>query len=119
MNDYEDRRAVAQARVDAAMRRRLEIAAEERAWRVNTIADLPRWAAAYYPTCAEQPPDFYALRLTNEQIAELFARMPSRQAHLALVDQPAIRRRFTDKALAQAVRAAWRRHEKPQLVLSI
>jgi hypothetical protein len=75
--------------------------------RTALIAHLLRWAAAYYPTRAEPPPDIRALRLTDAEIRELFTKAPSRQAHLALVDQPAIRNRLGDPALAASVIAAW------------
>jgi hypothetical protein len=75
--------------------------------RAGVIADLLRWAAAYYPTRALPPPDILALRLTDAEIGELFTKAPSRQAHLALVDQPAIRNHLADPDLAALVTAAW------------
>jgi hypothetical protein len=71
------------------------------------IADLLRWAVSYYPQRAEPPPDIMALRLTDAEIGELFTKAPSRLAHLALVDQPAIRNRLGDPELAALVKAAW------------
>jgi hypothetical protein len=75
--------------------------------RVAIIADLLRWAATYYPTRAEPPPDILALGLTDAEIGELFTQAPSRQAHFALVDQPAIRNRLTNPELAATVTATW------------
>ena len=68
------------------------------------IAPLLRWAEGYYPSRSIEPPDLAGTNLTDAELIELFARVPSRRAHHALVDQPAIR-----TGLADAVLAAWQR----------
>jgi hypothetical protein len=71
------------------------------------IAPLLRWAEGYYPSRPIEPPDIAGMNLTDAELIELFARVPSRRAHHALVDQPAIRDRLSDTALADAALAAW------------
>jgi hypothetical protein len=73
------------------------------------IAPLLRWAEGYYPSRATEPPDIAGMNLTDAELIELFARVPSRRAHHALVDQPAIRNRLSDTTLSDAVSAAWLR----------
>ena len=75
------------------------------------IAPLLRWAEGYYPSRAIEPPDIAGMNLTEAEL--LFALMPTRLAHLALVDPPAIRDRLADPVLADAAREAWERHELP------
>jgi hypothetical protein len=78
------------------------------------VADLLRWAIACYPTRAEPPPDIAALRLTGVELRWLFAQVPTRRAHLALVDQAAIRNRMkADAGLMAVLRAAWTRNAEP------
>ena len=73
-----------------------------------SVDALLRWAEAYCPSRAESPPDI--AWLSDAEIVELFARVPSRRAHLALVDHAAIRNRLSDPVLAEAATAAWRRN---------
>jgi hypothetical protein len=73
------------------------------------IAQLLRWAESYYPGRALEPPDIAGMNLTEAEVIELFARVPSRVAYHALVDQAAIRDRLSDAALADAALAAWQR----------
>ena len=73
------------------------------------IAPLLRWAEGYYPSKPGGPPNVASMNLTDAELIELFARVPSRRAHHALVDQLAIRDRLSDTALADAALAAWRR----------
>jgi hypothetical protein len=75
-----------------------------------SIEALLRWAEAYYPSRAVAPPDIAAMRLSDAEIVELFAKVPSRRAQLALVGQAAIRDRLSDQALADAATVAWRRN---------
>jgi hypothetical protein len=75
-----------------------------------SIEALLRWAEAYYPSRAVPPPDIAAMRLSDADIAELFERVPSRRAQLALVGEAAIRERLSDAVLADAANAAWRRN---------
>ena len=56
-----------------------------------------------------QTPDVADMNLTDAELIELFACVPTRLAHLALVDQPAIRDRLSDAALSDAALAAWQR----------
>jgi hypothetical protein len=72
------------------------------------IAPLLRWAEGYYPSRLIEPPDIAGMNLTDAELIELFARVPSRRAHHALVE-PAIRDRLSDTALADAALAAWGR----------
>jgi hypothetical protein len=73
------------------------------------IGPLLRWAEGYYPSRQIEPPDIAAMNLTDAELIELFARVPSRRAHHALVDQPAIRNRLSDTTLSEAASAAWLR----------
>jgi hypothetical protein len=73
------------------------------------IAPLLRWAESYYPSRLIEPPDIAGMSLTDAELIELFARVPSRRAHHALVDQPAIRNRLSDTTLSDAASAAWLR----------
>ena len=73
------------------------------------IAPLLRWAEGYYPSRPSGPPDIAGINLTDAELIELFARAPSRRAHHALVDQPAIRDRLSDTTLSDAASAAWLR----------
>ena len=73
------------------------------------IAPLLRWAEGYYPSRQIAPPDIDGMNLTDAELIELFARVPSRRAHHALVDQPAIRHRLTDTTLSDAASTAWLR----------
>ena len=77
------------------------------------IAPLLRWAEGYYPSRAIEPPDIGDMNLTDAELIELFACVPTRLVHLALVDQPAIRDRLVDPVLADAALAAWQRHDLP------
>ena len=72
---------------------------------------LLRWAEDYYPSRAIEPPDIAALHLSEVDLIEVFARVSSRRAYHALVDQPAIRHRLADPMLADAALAAWRRSD--------
>jgi hypothetical protein len=73
------------------------------------IAPLLRWAEGYYPSRQIEPLDIDGMNLTDAELIELFARVPSRRAHHALVDQPAIRNRLSDTTLSDAASAAWLR----------
>ena len=73
------------------------------------IAPLLRWAEGYYPSRATEPPDIAGLNLTDAELIELFALVPTRLAHLALVDQPVIRDRLGNRALADAALATRQR----------
>ena len=96
----------------AALRQRLQAIELERIIREAEIADLPRWAENYYPDRSEAPPNIAALRLSDADILALFSQPLSRRAHLALIDQAAIRRRVeADAALKDAVKAVWNRKE--------
>jgi hypothetical protein len=72
-------------------------------------APLLRWAEGYYPSKPSGPPDVASMNLTDAELIEMFARVPSRRAHHALVDQPAIRNRLSDMTLSDAASAAWLR----------
>ena len=74
---------------------------------MTPIEALLDWARSHP---SEAPPDIDGMALTDSEITELFARVSSRRAHLALVDQAAIRKRLSDPALADAAMAAWRRN---------
>jgi hypothetical protein len=75
--------------------------------RAAVIADLLPGRWPIIQRSAAPPPDILALCLTDAEIGELFTKASSRQAHLALVDQPAIRDRLGDPELAATVKAAW------------
>jgi len=74
-----------------------------------------RWAESHYLSTALPPLDISGTTLTDSEIAELFARVSSRRAHLALVDQPGIRTRLSDPALAEAAKAAWARNRRTSM----
>jgi hypothetical protein len=73
----------------------------------NRVPIALAWAADYYPVRAALPP---SLVFEEDDILRLFELCPSRRAHLALVDQPAIRRWFSNPRCRVAAKAAWDRY---------
>jgi hypothetical protein len=66
-----------------------------------TVDELVAWATDYYPAKDVPPPE--PMQLTDAEIAEVMARIPHRQAQLALVDQAW----FREAVPAMLAKATW------------
>lgn len=77
--------------------------------RMPILNAISAWAETYYPDRASPPPpELATLHLAEAELIHLFNATTSRQAHLALVDQAAIRHSWGDKTPPETVYAAIR-----------
>jgi hypothetical protein len=82
--------------------------------RDELLGKLLTWAETHYPAQARLPPaqrrptpPWREFRLGREELIVLFAGTQTVRAHLALVDQPYVRARLVDPAIATAMHRSW------------